>query len=182
MVGEGVLFGRTLARAEPLTTLVRSAHSRVSLVARCNAAYEDTLTSLHRSVTSACHTPHGVIQRAGAGSRPNSLEGCYRWGVGAERRARKRAGSWSQAREGFEAAHSSGHGMGVSRPRGKEGEGVPVGSVSRSKRLAVLGVGTLVHLEPARLAACKRVAAEEDALARLTGSDLILQTNISRRT
>ena len=33
-VGEGILFSRTLALAEPLTTLPRSARSRVQLVAK----------------------------------------------------------------------------------------------------------------------------------------------------
>ena len=45
-VGEGVLFGRTLAWSEPLTTLLRSAQSRVSSSRSFAAAYEDTLASL----------------------------------------------------------------------------------------------------------------------------------------
>ena len=56
MVGEGVLFAATLALAEPLTTLARSARSCVSLVARCNGGYEDTLTPLHRFVTAAARS------------------------------------------------------------------------------------------------------------------------------
>src|SRR5687768_9795004 len=43
--GGGILAGATLARAEPLTTLSRSARSRVSLVARFKSACEDTTTS-----------------------------------------------------------------------------------------------------------------------------------------
>ena len=45
VVGEGILFGRTLAPAEPLTTLLRSAQSRVFLGRSLAAAYEDTLAS-----------------------------------------------------------------------------------------------------------------------------------------
>ena len=46
MVGEGVLFSRTLALAEPLTALLRSAQSRVSSVAALHVACEDTRTAL----------------------------------------------------------------------------------------------------------------------------------------
>jgi len=51
VVGEGILFAATLALAEPLTTLARSARSCVSLVARCNGGYEDTLTALQSFAT-----------------------------------------------------------------------------------------------------------------------------------
>ncbi|HEX9085645.1 MAG TPA: hypothetical protein VF836_12980, partial [Gemmatimonadaceae bacterium] len=44
--GEGFLTGATLAWSESLTTLPRSARSRVSSSRSFAAAYEDTLTSL----------------------------------------------------------------------------------------------------------------------------------------
>ncbi|HXL86705.1 MAG TPA: hypothetical protein VN927_05815, partial [Gemmatimonadaceae bacterium] len=60
-------------------------------------------------------------------------------------------------------------------PVGKEGEGVLVGSASRSKRLArVVVVCARGSMRVSEL------AAEEDALARLTGNDLEEETPGSR--
>src|SRR6185437_3304606 len=62
----GILFAATLAWAEPLTTLARSARSCVSLVARCNGGYEDTphlppqLRKCSGAVRRVCFAPSGV--------------------------------------------------------------------------------------------------------------------------
>jgi hypothetical protein len=52
VVGEGILFGDDGRWSEPLTTLLRSAQSRVSSGAPLDVACEDTLTSLHSIVSS----------------------------------------------------------------------------------------------------------------------------------
>src|SRR4029077_19262186 len=73
VVGEGILFGRTLALAEPPTTLLRSAQSRVSLVAR--------LTRPARTPSPPCT---GLYQHAVEGhSRPHPLSRGRRASLGA---------------------------------------------------------------------------------------------------
>jgi hypothetical protein len=65
----------TVALAEPLTTLVRSAHSRVSLVAPLDVACEDTLTSLDRgrNCSGAKRRTPSTTMRASDGGSPVPL-------------------------------------------------------------------------------------------------------------
>jgi hypothetical protein len=103
MVGEGILFGATLAPAEPLTALPRSARSRVSSGrSLCKAPTRTpslpcTVSQL-RTLSSAAR----VIRAGGYRSRCHSLEGIVSPGATARGAARaKRAGSWCEARGRF---------------------------------------------------------------------------------
>src|SRR5688500_6791454 len=94
-VGEGVVAGATLTRAEPLTTLPRSARSRVSLVARFKSACHNSpaypikiaeARSIDRpAVCPPEHTPQGP-RVPPASRRGGALSGARAsWHVGKSR-------------------------------------------------------------------------------------------------